>query len=167
MEYEDSRYALFTEPNAYIQRFDNCEKKETKKIVFQEPYENIPNFYIDNGFKKGDCDCVNKPKEDKKPSCPSNPFPFDFKNLLPLLASLGKGGGGLSNLISILGSNTKNGDENNSGFNLSNLMSLFNNSNSGGLNLNGLMNMFRGNKNTQKKKMQSTDFDIKNYKRVD
>ncbi len=160
MEYEDSRYALFTEPNAYIQKFDNTEKKETKKIVFQEPYENVPNFYIDNGFKKGDCDCVNKPKEDKKPS---NPFPFDFKNLLPLLTGLGKGGG-LNNLISMLNSNSKNVDDKNSGFNLSNIMSLFNNS---GFNLNSIMNLFKGNKNPQKKKMQSTDFDIKNYKRVD
>ena len=58
MEFEDSRFALFPEPNANIQIF---EKRETKKIVFQEPYECLPNYYVNNDFVKHNCNCVANP----------------------------------------------------------------------------------------------------------
>ena len=51
MENEDSRNALFCDPNAYIQNFKN-NKKQTEKVVFQQPYEHMSNFYIDNEFSK-------------------------------------------------------------------------------------------------------------------
>ena len=66
MEKEDSRFALFTEPNAYVQNYNNancdCKKeKERKKIVFQEPYETLPNFYVNNNFTKHNCVKNNQP----------------------------------------------------------------------------------------------------------
>ncbi len=123
MEFEDSRNALFTEPNAYIQKCNfDCDEK-TKKVIFQEPYDRLPTFYLDNNFKKGNCNCVPKPKQKEgKPSC-NNPFPFDIKNLLPLLSNLTGGSGGLSNLLSNLGSNGGLG-------NLASLLGALNNSNS-------------------------------------
>ena len=51
MEFEDNKNAMFCDPNAYIQNFNN-NKKETRKVVFQEPYECLPSRYINNNFKK-------------------------------------------------------------------------------------------------------------------
>lgn len=177
MEFEDSRNALFSEPNAYIQNFGNDtrqkDKSHPKKIVFQEPYENMPNFYIDNNFKKGECDCLPKSKAggDKCDTPKKSAFPFDLKNILPFLSALGKGGG-LSNLLgSIVGSQGEKGDGKNSGFDLSNIMNLFSSNNNG----NGLLDLFKisnlGNlfnkKNKIKKEIKSTDFCIKDYKRIE
>lgn len=181
MKFEDSRNALFPEPNAYIQNFEPREKQKEKshpqKIVFQEPYENIPNFYIDNSFKKGNCDCVPKSNSpNDKCDHPKNksPFPFDLKNILPFLSSLGKGGG-LGNLLAGLTGtgNAKNDGQNSndSNFDLSNIFNLFSSNNGG----NGLLDLFKlsnlgnlfNNKNNTKKEMKSTDFCIKDYKRID
>ena len=62
MDFEDNLNSLYCDPNAYIQRFEKEEK--AKKIVFQEPYECLPNFYINNDFKKHDCDCVKRNAKD-------------------------------------------------------------------------------------------------------
>lgn len=178
MKFEDSRDALFPEPNAYIQNFgpreNQKDKSHPKKIIFQEPYENMPNFYIDNNFKKGNCDCIPKPNtpNDKcDPPKNNSPFPFDLKNILPLLSSLGKGGG-LSNILSGLtgGQNSKNVGQN-SNFDLSSILNLLNSNNGG----NGLLDLFKfsnlGNmlnkKDNTKKEMKSTDFCIKDYKRIE
>ena len=103
MVVEDSRSALFVEPGAYIYSHqktnkDNKEKKGIKKVVFQEPYDCLPNFYFNNNFKKGNCDCVPKPKpkQEMKQSC----LPFDFKSLAPLLGSFNKGAD-LGNILSM------------------------------------------------------------------
>lgn len=82
-------------------------QKPPQKVVFSEPYESVPNFYLNNNFKKGNCDCIPKPK----PKCPppKPPFSFDLKNILPLLSGLFKGGNGASgigNILSILNQNS-------------------------------------------------------------
>jgi len=94
---EDSRNALFVEPNAYIQKVGK-EEKSPSKIIFQEPYESVPNFYMNNGFKKGECDCVHKEKNDSPKSS------FDIKSLSPILSMLGGETSGLSKLVQGLGS---------------------------------------------------------------
>ena len=188
MDFGDNTNALFPEPNAYIQNFNNREI-EQKKVVFQEPYDRLPTFYIDNDFRKGDCDCIPKPKKHDNQPHYQNPFPFDFKNFMPLLSSLGGNlGGGLNNILSSLG-----------GAGLGNIASLFgwqnqsqtntqnnkntetNNENAGGLNFsnilnslgsNGLGNIFNIFKNSSNststpKTMKSSDIIIKDYKRID
>ena len=76
---EDSRFALFSEPNAYIQRFDNRkqEKKEfdIKKVVFQEPYEVLPDYHIKNDFNNCKNHFGDEPKKNtNKPSFPFHSF---------------------------------------------------------------------------------------------
>ena len=88
MDFEDSRNAIFCDPHA----FQSCvETKQIKKVVFAEPYDCLPNFYVDNNFKKHNCDCVPKPKPPKPPQppkpCPPG-FNFDLKSLMPLLLGL-------------------------------------------------------------------------------
>lgn len=164
---EDSKNALFVEPNAYINHFnkqEKCEVKPIKKVVFSEPYDCMPNFHIDNNFHKGDCECVNKKdchqsnQHDCKPHPPCNKpnFGFDIKNFLPILSSFNKGGFG--------------------GLDLNSVSSMFNSS--GGLDFSKLlsnpqlitsvMSMFGGNKKTSTKKEEivCTDYEIKNYTRV-
>ncbi len=174
MEFEDSRNALFTEPNAYIQRYENKEQYHPKKIIFQEPYENVPNFYIDNDFKKGNCDCIPKPKHASQNHSPDNrrsPFPFDLKSLLPLLGGLTQSGGGIGNLLSAFSNNSNtNESKPDSSFNLSNIINLFTSNNGG----NGLLDIFKSSNlgnlfkknNNAKKEMKSTDFCIKDYERI-
>lgn len=193
MEFEDSRFALFIEPNAYIQKFDKKERSEPKKIVFQEPYEILPNYHMNNNFKKHNCDCV---KEDKGQKCfngkgndfnydyndfnkkdenkCSNNNPkqknngFDIKNLLPLLGLFNKGGNtDLSQLVGLLGNNGNNQ-------NLDNPMGLISNLLSNKDMMSGVLNLFKGgglnlfNKNKPiKKELKTTDFEIKNYTRVE
>ena len=131
---EDSKNALFVEPNAYINHFnktDKCEVKPIKKVVFSEPYDCMPNFYFNNHFEKGDCNCVNNVQQqnckcnDKNintnHSCDCNKnhdcnnhnksnFGFDIKNLMPILSGLNKGGSGLDlSSISSLLSNSGGG----------------------------------------------------------
>lgn len=211
MEFEDSRFALFSEPNAYIQSFRG-NKEKTKKVVFQEPYETLPNYYINNNFKKRDCDCVqNNGKHKDKCDCKcnhdsfnqnqngcdhgfrfneidcnyqnknhdckcnngdkkQNGFNFDLKNLMPLLGLFNKGGGvDLSNLVGILGNGDKKQNENNS-----NPMNLISSILSNKDTMGGILNLFMGggfnlfNKTKPaKKEIKTTDFEIKNYTRVE
>ncbi len=181
MDFEDSRNALFPEPNAYIQRCDRDEC-HPKKVVFQEPYENLPRFYIDNDFKKGHCDCVPKKKphdnHHEHDNCTPPPAPhgnnapqFDFKSMMPLLSGLmGKGGGNMSSLMSMFTQNNSNA--NSTGFDMSNIISTVASNPSM---MSGIMNMFKGGglgglfnkKSSPKVEMKSTDICIKNYTRVD
>lgn len=190
MEFEDSRFALFPEPNAYIQRVEN-KKEETKKIVFQEPYESLPAFYLDNNFKKGDCFCNKQKCNDKhnvnNNSChnhcdnnashnncgnnqKSKGFGFDLKSLLPMLGLFNKGGGAdLSNIVGLL--NNTSVTQNSSNANPINLITnLMSNKDA----MSGILNMFKGGglnlfnkRQTAKKELKTTDFEIKNYTRVE
>ena len=174
MEFEDSRNALFAEPNAYIQRYEKREK-ETKKIVFQEPYECLPSFHINNNFTKHNCDCVsNKNQHNEKHDCKCNHdsqkhkgFNFDLKSLMPLLGMFNKGGGAdLSSLVCLL-NNANNGKNEISSNPISNLLS---NKDM----MSGILNLFKGGglnlqnkKQPTKKEIKTTDFEIKNYTRVE
>jgi len=191
MDFEDSRLALFPEPNAYIQKFDkeDCKKTGIKKIVFQEPYESVPAFHIDNHFVKRDCDCVRPPqrndcncdkikKQNKHFECEKRPhrnhqettnngFGFDIKGMLPLLSLFGKGGGAdLNNLVGLMTNNSSNGASLNTTSLITNLLS---NKEA----LSGILNIFKGGgfsfgkKQGVKKEIKSTDFEIKNYTRVE
>ena len=221
MDYEDSRLALFPEPNAFVQNYDKVDKnKEIKKIVFQEPYETLPNFYINNNFTKNNCDCAKRPNSHDCNQCKNysnycdnnnnhhknlfsnkdsfdkynhdsnfknfnssnhlkkdenvhqdnsqkqNGFGFDLKSLLPLLGAFNKGGADLSQLIGLL--NNSSNSQNGNGFNPMNLISnVLSNKGTMG----GLLNLFKGGdinkKEAVKKEINSTDFEIKNYTRVE
>ncbi len=165
MEYEDSKNALFVEPNAYIQNY-NKEKKGIKKIVFSEPYESLPNYYINNDFKKQNCDCVQQHKPDcPKQSCQPNNTPnnlFDFKNILPMLSGfLGKGFD-ISKFNSILSNKDQS---NNMMTNIINILS-----SDMGKNILGLLGK-KSTKNSKKNsekyhKIKSSDIAIDNFERV-
>ena len=146
----------------------NCQKgqqycqKPPQKVVFSEPYESVPNFYLNNNFKKGNCDCIPKPK----PKCPppKPPFSFDLKNILPLLSGLFKGGsgaGGIGNILSMLNQNSSGeqggGEQNGAwqsggtqGGNLDFSSILKNLSNTGGLD--GILNLFKPKNKNEKTK---------------
>lgn len=174
MEFEDSRNAIFCDPHAFIQ---GCEKKQIKKVVFAEPYDCLPNFYIDNDFKKHNCDCV--PKSPKppcppppKPCSPGLPFNFDFKTLMPLLAGL-LGKNGNDDIAKLLGNLPSNSSSSSGGFDfqkiagivtqnpkiLKSILSIF----KGG----GLGGLFKKNKPTPEKSVKQTDHIIKNYTKVE
>ena len=176
MENENSINALFVEPNAYIQKCDNA-RDSTKKVVFQQPYESAPTFYINNGFQKHDCQCVPKDKKKDSPSnspcdCGKhNPRPnqcnvggFNIQNLLPLLGlfNSNKGGMDLSKLTSILNIGQNGG----AGGMLSLISSLMSNKDL----LSNIFKSFTGSKlnssKSNKEHIKSTDFEIKNYTRV-
>lgn len=175
MEFEDSKNALFVEPNAYIQKFDCDNKKEIKKVVFQEPYECLPNYYLNNNFKKKDCNCIkqhNACDKQKKEQCDCNKpnnvckdggnsfGQFDFKNILPLFLGLNKGGNDLSFITNMLSNNK--GD----GFNFSNIISTVLQNPKG---ISNMLNIFKGGVSKKKqstKQIKTTDFQIKNYTRV-
>ena len=193
MDFEDSRNALFPEPNAYIQRFET--KKETKKIVFQEPYETLPNYYINNNFTKHDCDCISKVKPNgnheyhcglnnlknsglnnndencKYGNAKQNGFGFDIKSLLPLLGLFNKGAGvDISQLVGLLNNN----DANIQNSNHSNTMGLISSLMSNKDVMSGILNLFKGGglnlfnkKQHAKKELKTTDYEIKNYTRVE
>lgn len=203
MELEDSRNALYCDPNAFIQRIEKKEDCKRKKIVFQEPYESLPAFYINNNFQKHDCACVPKFNHDCKNSsfinprcnehnndckCNDNncknstgcngkchqeisskpsPFGFDLKSLLPLLSLFNKGGGAdFSQLVGLFNNanNSQNGNNSNP---MSFISSILSNTDS----MNGIMRLFSGGglTKTQPKKnnLKTTDFEIKNYTRVE
>ena len=158
---EDSKNALFVEPNAYIQNFKQNKDKKISKIVFQEPYDCLPNFYLNNNFKKGDCNCVNKPKECSKPceskkeNCNQNSFPLDAKSLLPLLNIFNKNAGGLSGVLNMFSNGNSNA--------FSGLTSLLGNGNI----LSNLTNLFSLNKVDKKEnEIICTDYEIKKYTKV-
>lgn len=152
---EDSKNALFVEPNAYINNFNtekHFEQTNIKKVVFSEPYDCMPNFRINNDFQKHNCECTkpHKPPHD----CKKGGLNFDFKTFLPLLAKLNLGGN--SNMNSI-----------------TNLLSNF----SGNLDFNHLfsnpeliqtvLKMFNKPKNSSpKEEIVCTDYEIKNYTKV-
>ncbi len=171
MEFNDKADALFCDPNAYIQNwgYSVCQppKKDKKcgqgfcqhppqKVVFGEPYETVPNFYINNDFKKGNCNCIPKPK----PKCPHPPKPlFDIKNLLPLLSGLMKNNsGGIGNILSLL-----NSGDGKSNVDISNLISSLSSSGA----LTNLFNIFKPKDTPPQKETVSTEYEIKNYTRVD
>ena len=168
MEFEDSRCALYCDPNAYIKKFNKTEikHKERKKIVFQEPYETLPQFYINNNFTKHDCDCVKnknnnlfKDKHDydcnhankncdfnyRNDNCYNDKnnnkgFGFDLKNLLPLLGNFNKGGGAnLSQLAGFL-NNTSNSQNGNSSNPMNMISSILSNKDA----MSGILNIFKG-----------------------
>ncbi len=151
--------------------FDNKNLKSQKmcspkKVVFQQPYESVPNFYLNNNFIKGNCNCVPKPKP--KPKCPPQNFGFnlDFKNLLPLLSGLfkGVGTGSFGNLISMLNNSNNENEKDNSNLDFSSLIKAF--SSSGGLS--NILNLFKPKQSQNiKNEIKSTDFEIKNYTRVE
>ncbi len=227
MEIEDSRNALFCDPNAYIQKLDNKDKCEPRKIVFQEPYEQLPNFYLDNNFTKHNCSSVS-PKQHKNNSLNSyrnhnnnysnqpqhnyncnhdklcknqcilnyhdcdnkaestnnecqksgghqdnskkqNRLGLDLKNLMPLLGMFNKGGVDLSGLIRMLG-NTSGLQNDNNQNQMGLLSSVLSNKDA----VNGILNIFKGDglnifnkKATSKKELKTTDYEIKNYTRVE
>ncbi len=157
MNLEDSRNALFVEPNAYIQKFESTNINKPKKVVFQEPYESMPPYYLNNNFTKGDCGCLPKIKENKNKQNQE----FDFKNLMSLVSMF-----------------TKN-------LNINDMVSMFTNGKDGGLNIQNLLssvlsnkgmlgnvlNLFGGKKiikdKLSKKEIIATDYEIKNYTKVE
>lgn len=198
MEFEDSRNALFAEPNAYIQSFNKQEKidKKVKKIVFQEPYECLPNYYTKNNFTKKGCECISKHSKnvhdkqdcncnhkhqnenqcdnnccdknnnhnDKKPAF----FGFDLKNLMPILSLFGNGGNsGLGQMVGLL-NNSESALKNSNPMNF--ISGLMSNKDA----MNGILNLFKGGglnflgkSKPSKQEIKTTDFQIKNYTRVD
>ena len=197
MENEDSRFALFSEPNAYIQRFEKKEQNKPSKIVFQEPYESMPAFYINNNFKKRNCNCVPN-RQNKNHNLNSNNhdcdcahgnlnncgsrddnchhdgcskqkgFGFDLKSLMPLMGLFNKSGGtDLSSLVGLM-NNVNNSQKGNS----SNPMNLISGLLSNKEGLANILNLFKSGglfnkKQTAKKEIKTTDFEIKNYTRVE
>ena len=174
---EDSKKALFVEPNAYINHYntkENCEVKPIKKVVFSEPYDCMPNFYLNNNFEKDCCECVNDKhtqncncnnkniKHDcncgQNQKCDNNKpmFGFDIKNLMPILNSFNKGGIGGLDLGSISSMFNSSG-----GFDFSKLL------NNPQL-ITSVMSMLGGKKksSTKKEEIICTDYEIKNYTRV-
>lgn len=99
MEFEDSRKSIFCDPNAYVQ---HCETQQIKKVVFSEPYDCLPTFYIDNSFKKHSCECIPNRQPPKRP-CSNHGSMFDLKSIMPiLLGVLNKGGGGSQDLTKLM-----------------------------------------------------------------
>lgn len=165
MEFEDSRNALFVEPNAYILK-DKKESKGIKKIVFSEPYESVPNYYINNDFEKRNCKCDKKDKPNFLQNNNCNAPNFDIKNILPLLAGFLRNGFDVNKVVSMLGNNTAN-NSNLQGI-LPNILSILSSDTGKNiLNLLGNKNTKNNKKNTEKiTKIKSTDFCIKDYEKV-
>ncbi len=142
---EDSRNALFVEPGAYIMRHEKNEKSP-KKIVFQEPYESLPNYHMN------EIDCNKCKGNSPKPN--TNTSMFNFSNLSPLLSILGgsglgafgeifsSSGGGFGDLISKISSNPNL---------LSNILGMFTN---------------KSNKEERDCGLKKSDLEIKNYTKI-
>ena len=159
MENFENAGVPYADPNAFVQM---QKKPPTKKVVFSEPYECLPNYYPNNDFKKEKCDCVPKPKfGDKKNNCSkehnisAKKSGFDLKSLLPILSLLGGGGGmDVGKMASIL-----SGEQNPLNL-ISSLMQ-----NGGGLN--SIFKMFQPRVKQPVNNIKSTDFEITNYTRVE
>ena len=150
MEFEDSRYALFTEPNAYIQK-----KVETqsKKVIYREPYEGLPRYYEN----KEDAKKKEKATQEKLVEQSNNKPSFNFKNIMPLLSSF----------VGARGNNLLSSFMSNSGFDISKIVSLFAQNPSS---VGSILNLFskkKDSKNTSNCQPKETDFEIKNYTRVE
>lgn len=166
-DFEDSRYALYNDPNAYIQKNDKNKDHKRTKIVFQEPYECMPNYYCNNDFKKHDCYCgCNRPKKEDNVN-----FPFDLKKILPFLSSLGNGGG-LRDILKIFNTGGKDGLTNilsslGNGGGISNIISSLGGEELGSL-LKGLdISKLFQKKSNKKTEMKSSEINIKDYTRVE
>lgn len=171
MEFEDNKNAMYCDPNAYIL---SNKKQQTKKVVFQEPYECLPNRYLNNNFNKHGCDFCCKPKPKQRPKCdcekencksqnPNSSFPFDVKDFFPLLSGIGGvNNSGIGNIISMLGNVGIGGNNSGSGFDVSKVLSSLM-SNGGGNLLNGLFKK----RDKKEHNIKSTDIPIKNYTRVE
>lgn len=176
---ENSINAIYCDPNAFVNKQS---KEPPKKVVFQEPYDCLPKFYIDNKFTKHGCECVptHKTKSNTN-NLNTNSSPpafsgFDFKKMLPIFANLlNKNSSGLSGIVSLL-SGSKSGNLNNEpltdalqnllgsgGMDIGKLLGLFSGGTSG--NKKGLFDLFNK-PNKTKKEIKSTDFEINNYTRV-
>jgi len=175
--------ALYCDPNAFIKIKKDTPKK-IKQIVFSEPYDCLPNYYVNYGFKKGSCECIPKHKEEnckhknskdnKNCGCGNNSNPFSsllggITNFLPMLLN-GKNNN-LGNVFSQLNSGV-NGD-----FELGKLLSNFKigsgNEFLGQLLSNGdliskVLGMFKSDKSQNDKfnDIVTTDYEIKKYTRV-
>ena len=172
--------ALYCDPNAFIKK----EKENSKKIsrvVFSEPYDCLPNYYVNYGFKKGNCECLPKRKDDKceqkglhKNKCEcGNVNPFSsllggLTNFLPML--LNGGNEGIAKIFSSLSAGSGNSSMNGLFSALNNnpqnnlLGQLFSN---GDL-ITNILSVFKSNsKNKDKvRDIISTDYEIKKYTRV-
>ena len=92
-----------------------------------------------------------------------NNLGFDIKSLLPFIGMFNKGGGAdIGSLVGLLNNNSQNSNNSNPISMISSLIS-----NSGGLNK--ILNLFKGGQKSipSKKEIKSTDFEIKNYTRVE
>ena len=171
MEFEDSRTAIFCDPHAFIQG----QQKPAKKVVFAEPYDCLPTFYIDNNFKKHNCDCLPKPPKPKPPCPPPKPmFNFDFKSMMPILLGLLNKGGGMD-LGKILSNMPQQEGQNSNGFDFQNLismvaknpkilesvMSIFKGKGK------GLSGLFKKRTENVSEEIKQTDHVINNYTRVE
>ena len=176
---ENSINAIYCDPNAFVNKQS---KEPPKKVVFQEPYDCLPKFYIDNKFTKHSSECVptHKTKSNihdlNANSSPPALSSFDFKKILPLFANLlNKNSSGLSGIVSLLGG-AKDANLNNESLtgvlqnllgsgnmNIGKLLGLFSGNNSGSKK--GLFGLF-DNPNKIKKEIKPTDFEINNYTRV-
>ena len=168
MNYEDSRNALFCEPNAYALNYKANENG--KKIIFAEPYENIPNYYINNNFKKSEnnqednkcnCDCNNnKHLSNQSNSKPHNSTflgGFNLQGLAPILSMFG-GGADLSKFSSLLNTGGQSG-----------VMNIVSKLLSSGGGISSVLNMFKQDSKMSKhnKEIKSTDYEISHYTRVE
>ena len=79
--------------NSYFNSKKEHRLHSPRKVVFSEPYEIVPNYMINNDFKKGNCDYV--PKQNPNKPAPSFNMPF-----LPFFSSLLTGGmGNIGNML--------------------------------------------------------------------
>ena len=100
---------------------------------------------------------------------------FDLKSFLPLISMFNKGGGvDLSNIVGLLNNSNNSQTQSLQNGNNTNPMALISNLLSNKDAMGGILNLFKGgglnlfNKKTQAKKdLKTTDFEIKNYTRVE
>lgn len=167
MSYEDSRFALFSEPNAYPSNEVRV-NVQTKKIVFSEPYDNWPKHYLNNNFKapkdknfnqkNNNFNSLNQPYQNNNINQQNHNQGFgnffNFQGLMPILSKL---------IPTDFGGIVKAFSGNKTDFS-----SLLNNPEII-KNAIGLLSKFTKTKQTKKTNdmIKSTDFEIKNYTKVE